>query len=259
MLEAVRDGRLSVPDALGQVAHMPFEDLGFAKLDGHRSVRKGFPEVVFCEGKTPQQVVDIIEGLARNHSHVLATRATPQLHAKVAERVAQAAWHEDARMITVGDDPPLRTSRKLVIATGGTSDIPVAREAAITARWIGVPVEAVFDVGVAGIHRLLHHLPLLRQASAVIAVAGMEGALPGVLAGLVECPVIGVPTSVGYGAHFGGVAPLLTMLNACATGVAVVNIDNGFGAGALGALIALGSGEPAPAAEKETPHENRTD
>jgi len=239
LLEEVRAGRASIDDALAQVHHLPFEDLGFARVDGHRAVRKGFPEVVFCQGKRTEQVVDIVERLARHHARVLATRASLEVYEAVRQRIPHARWHDDARLIAVGEDPAPRTKRSVVVATGGTADIPVAREAEITARWIGVPVVTLFDVGVAGIHRLLHHLDLLREASAIVAVAGMEGALPGVLAGLVDCPVIGVPTSVGYGAHFGGVAPLLTMLNSCATGVAVVNIDNGFGAGVMAAIIGL--------------------
>lgn len=242
LLESVRDGRLSVSDAVSQVTHMPFEDVGFAKLDGHRSMRKGFPEVVLCQGKTTPQVVEILDRLAKRHQRVLATRAGEDVFNAVAVRLPQARYFADARLIAIGDDPSPRTTRQVVVATGGTSDIPVAREALITAQWFGCPVEALFDVGVAGIHRLLHHMPLLTSAAVIVAVAGMEGALPSVLAGLVECPVIGVPTSVGYGAHFGGLAPLLAMLNSCATGVAVVNIDNGFGAGVMAALIALGSG-----------------
>jgi len=225
--------------------HMPYEDIGFAKLDGHRAIRKGFPEVVLCQGKSTRQVVEIVEKLAARHERVLATRASLEVYEAVLVRVPDARWDDDARLILVGGDPPLRTSCRVVVCTGGTSDIPVAREAMVTARWIGAPVEGLFDVGVAGIHRLFDHVPLLRGAACVVAVAGMEGALPSVLAGLVECPVIGVPTSVGYGAHFGGVAPLLGMLNSCATGVSVVNIDNGFGAGVIAALIALGAKEDA--------------
>jgi NCAIR mutase (PurE)-related protein len=220
---------------------MPYEDLGHTKLDGHRSLRKGFPEVVYCESKTTTQVVEIMQKLTQHHDRVLGTRARPEHYSAVQEHIPHARYDAEARTILIGPEGPLRTEGKILVATGGTSDIPVAREAMVAARWIGCPVEAMFDVGVSGVHRLLKHLDVLEGASAIIAVAGMEGALPTVVAGLVSCPVIAVPTSVGYGAHFGGLAPLLTMLNTCATGVAVVNIDNGFGAGIMAGLIALGS------------------
>ena len=240
----MRDGVVSVDEATAAVARLPYHDMGFAKLDGHRALRKGLPEVVFCQGKTTSQVVAIMEHLASQHERVLATRAEPGVFEAVAARVPRARYHEASRIISVGDDPPTRTARPIIVATGGTSDIPVAEEAVVTARWMGCRVIPLYDVGVAGLHRLLDHLDLLHGASAVIAVAGMEGALASIVAGLVPCPVIAVPTSVGYGAHFQGLAPLLAMLNSCATGVAVVNIDNGFGAGVMAGLIALGASRP---------------
>lgn len=228
------------------MSRLPYEDLGYAKLDAHRALRKGMPEVVFCPGKTPAQVVAILQHLSDRHDRVLATRAEPSVFEAVVARIPHAHYHEAARIIAVGDDPPPRTDRRIVVATGGTGDIPVAEEAVVTARWMGCPVVPLYDVGVAGLHRLLEHLPLLHDAAVVVAVAGMEGALASIVAGLVPCPVVAVPTSIGYGANFHGLAPLLAMLNSCATGVAVVNIDNGFGAGVMAGLIALGSGPRAP-------------
>lgn len=225
---------------------MPYDDLGYARLDTHRSLRKGFPEVVLCEWKTPQQVAEILARMARHHGRVLATRASAEMYAHVRAAVPAARYEEAARIITLGEPPPLVGTRPVVVATGGTSDVPVAEEAAVTARWMGCPVERLYDVGVAGLHRTLLHLDLLRKARVVIAVAGMEGALPSVLAGLLSCPIVAVPTNIGYGAHFEGLAPLLTMLNSCATGIAVVNIDNGFGAGTFAAMIVNGDERTGP-------------
>ena len=238
LLEAVRDGRIAPDDAAQRLRHMPFEDLGFAKLDHHRALRCGFPEVVFCEGKTPQQVVSIVGRLAEQGQDVLATRAAPQVYEAVRAAHPQAVYHEAARAIVLAQEGEHRPLAGVVaIVSAGTSDQPVAEEARVTAELFGCRVETFYDVGVAGIHRLLAHAQTLAEASVVIVVAGMEGALASVVGGLVSVPVIGVPTSVGYGASFGGLAPLLAMLNSCAAGVGVVNIDNGFGAGCLAAMI----------------------
>jgi hypothetical protein len=236
LLEAVRAGTLGVDDALHQLRDLPYESLGFARVDHHRALRKGFPEVVLGQGKTPDQLATLVERLAAR-GRVLATRISPEQYAVVQARVPHAVYHAEARLLTVGDFPEAAERPYGVVLSAGTADIPVAQEASLTARFMGVRVETLFDVGVAGVHRVLAHRALLMEAGAVVVVAGMEGALPSLIGGLVPCPVIGVPTSVGYGAHFGGLAPLLTMLNTCAPGVCVVNIDNGFGAGYLMALI----------------------
>ena len=236
MLEAIRDGYLPVDEALERLRHLPYEDLGFASLDHHRALRKGFPEVVLGEGKTPEQVAAIAERLAANSDRLLVTRASIDMYRAVKERVPDAAYHATARTITLDrSNDPRRPG--VAVCCAGTSDVPVAEEAAVTAELMGSAVDRMFDVGVAGLHRLLDKLERLRAAKALVVVAGMEGALPSVVAGLVSAPVIAVPTSIGYGASFRGLAPLLAMLNACAAGVAVVNIDNGFGAGYLAAVI----------------------
>ena len=236
LLEAVQRGAVSVEDALRQLRDLPYESLEFARIDHHRALRKGFPEVVLGHGKTPERLAILVERLATK-GRVLATRVSPDQYAAVQARVPNAVYHAEARLLTVGEFPEATERPYGVVVSAGTADIPVAQEAALTARFMGARVETLFDVGVAGIHRLLDHRSLLMEAGAIVVVAGMEGALPSVIGGLVSCPVIGVPTSVGYGAHFGGLAPLLTMLNTCAPGVCVVNIDNGFGAGYLMALI----------------------
>lgn len=243
LLRAVREGTLSVEDALQQLRTLPYENLEFARIDTHRALRTGFPEVVFCQGKTTEQVLAILERLSNRHRKVLATRATPELVAVVKERFPQARYHETARILVLGEgeaESSVPQDRYVLVVAGGTSDLPVAEEAAVTASEMGSRVERLYDVGVAGLHRLLSQSEMLFGAYVVVVVAGMEGALPSVVGGLVSRPVIAVPTSVGYGAHFGGLAPLLTMLNSCAPGVAVVNIDNGFGAGYLAHLINRG-------------------
>lgn len=216
---------------------LPYEDIEFAKIDHHRGLRQGFPEVVFAQGKTPEQVATIVERLAACCDRVLVTRADGVCFRAVSERVPTAVYHELAKAIVVREAEPVSGRPGVVVVSGGTADCPVAEEAAITAEMMGSSVQRMFDVGVAGIHRLLDHLPQLQEARVVVAVAGMEGALPSVVSGLVSVPVIAVPTSVGYGASFGGLAALLAMLNSCASGVSVVNIDNGFGAGYLAGLI----------------------
>ncbi len=233
LLEGVRTGHLDVAQALDQLRTLPYADLGYARLDTHRALRQGLPEVVFCQGKTAAQVAGILERLWQSHDRVLGTRASAEQAAFVQERLPAARYDPTSRLITLARTalpPPAETVPYVMVVTGGTADMPVAEEAAQTLEFLGRRVVRAYDVGVAGIHRLLSRAGQLADAAVVISVAGMEGALTSVVAGLVSCPVIGVPTSVGYGAHFGGVAPLLTMLNSCALGVAVVNIDNGFGA-----------------------------
>jgi len=233
----VKSGEVSLEDALAQLAHLPYEELGFAKIDHHRALRTGFPEVVFGPGKTAEQIAAITERLASASDRVLVTKVAPECFDAVRERLPEAEYHPIARAITIDRLRGAPSRPGIMVICGGTSDIPIAEEAAITAELMGNAVERSYDVGVAGVHRLLDHLPRLRQARVVVAVAGMEGALPSVVSGLISVPVIAVPTSVGYGASFGGLAPLLAMLNSCAAGVSVVNIDNGFGAGYLAALI----------------------
>jgi len=236
LLEDLRNGRTTVEEVLGRIQRLPFEDLGFAKVDHHRAVRCGVPEVIFCEGKTQRQIQQIARRIVAAGCDLLATRARPEHFEAIQQVCPQARYHETARCVVFQREQPPGEGLVLVV-TAGTSDLPVAEEAAVTAQALGSRTEIVSDVGVAGIHRLLRHVARLREANVLVVVAGMEGALASVVAGLVSRPVIGVPTSVGYGASFGGFAPLLTMLNSCAAGVAVVNIDNGFGAGYIASLI----------------------
>lgn len=236
-LEAVAAGNLSVDEALLDLKKAPFEDLGYAKVDLHRGVRQGAAEVIYGAGKTAEQITGIASAMLKNHiSTVLITRMDAEKAAKVAETLP-LDYHPDARIGILGPIPEPTGLGSIVVATGGTSDIPVAEEAALTAEVHGNRVVRLYDVGVAGIHRLLSHTDEIMNASVIVAVAGMEGALASVLGGLADCPVIAVPTSVGYGAAFGGVAALLSMLNSCASGVSVVNIDNGFGAGYLAGMM----------------------
>lgn len=236
LLEAVRDGSVPVTQAMEQLKTLPYDNLGFARVDHHRALRQGFPEVIFCAGKTPEQAAEIARNLADAGQNVLATRADETHFAAIRERLPDAVYNKAARIVSYMQTAP-RPLGTIAVCTGGTADIPVAEEAAVTAEVFGCKVDRLYDVGVAGIHRLLDRLDILRNAQAVVAVAGMEGALAGVVGGLVDRPVIAVPTSVGYGANFGGLSALLTMLNTCAAGVGVVNIDNGFGAGYLAAQI----------------------
>ena len=238
LLNAVARGDVAPDEAAERLRHMPFEDLGFAKLDHHRALRCGFPEVVFCQGKTTEQVLAIVGRLAERGATVLATRAGPDLYEAVRAAHPKAVYHEPARAIVLAQEGEgVRLPGRVAVVSAGTSDQPVAEEARVTAELMGCRVETFYDVGVAGIHRLLAHSKALAEASVVVVVAGMEGALASVVGGLVDVPVIAVPTSVGYGACFQGLAPLLAMLNSCAAGVGVVNIDNGFGAGCLAAMI----------------------
>ena len=231
LLEAVASGALRPEQAMARLRDLPVDDLGFARVDLHRSLRHGVPEAVFCEGKTPAQVVAIARRLAAGHDNVLATRADAAAVAALEASGLPVRVHAEARLVVINPRPQEGVGL-IVVVSAGTSDMPVAEEAAVTAETMGNRVERVFDCGVAGLHRLVPHLDLLNEANAIVAVAGMEGALPTVLGGLVDRPVIAVPTSVGYGASFGGVAALLAMLNSCAPGVSVVNIDNGYGAAA---------------------------
>ena len=222
---------------MAQLRQLPYEDLDFARVDHHRALRTGFPEVVFGLGKSPEQVASIAESVLRQSDRLLVTRAEPEAYARVLEVAPDATHDELARAIVVDRRSERQLAPGVVVVCAGTSDLPVAREAAITAELMDCEVQQISDVGVAGLHRLLEHLPTLQKARVVVAVAGMEGALPSVVGGLVRAPLIAVPTSIGYGANFGGLAALLAMLNSCASGVGVVNIDNGFGAGYLAAMI----------------------
>jgi len=238
ILEELSRGRTSVDQALEQLKLYPYESVeSFANLDHHRALRTGFPEVIYAEGKTPEQVTEIFLRLAEHSPQVLATRVSPEMYRQLQPSLPEAVYHPDGRVLAYDRQPDRPRRDGIVVVTAGTADIPVAEEAAITAELMGNRVCRIFDVGVAGLHRLLDRLPTLQQGRVIVVVAGMEGALPSVIGGLVAAPVIAVPTSVGYGASFGGVAALLGMLNSCASGVAVVNIDNGFGAGTLAAKI----------------------
>ena len=238
-MEQVKTGQVEIDQAMEKLRHLPFEDLGFARVDHHRQIRRGFPEVIYCPGKTTEQIITIFGSLAERGNNVLATRATPETFKALSEtgKFPKARYDELARTITL-EQKGLPTSKSVLpILTAGTADLPVAMEAKITAEIMGQRTELICDVGVAGLHRLLGHLPKLQEANIVVVVAGMEGALASVLGGLVRCPVIAVPTSVGYGASFHGLSALLTMLNSCASGVTVVNIDNGFSAAVTATLI----------------------
>jgi NCAIR mutase (PurE)-related protein len=233
LLEAVRVGRASVAQGVERLRHLPYEDLGFAKIDHHRGLRQGFAEVIYAKGKTPAQVVAILRGMLRPRAtnNILITRGDPKLFRAVRRLRRDAKFHALSGAITIRRNRKVNGQGTILILAAGTSDIPVAEEAAVTAEIMGNRVESVYDVGVAGLHRLLRHREQIAAARVIVCVAGMEGALPSVVAGLAAAPVIAVPTSVGYGASFGGLTALLAMLNSCASNVCVVNIDNGFGAG----------------------------
>lgn len=249
LLRDVRAKKISIEKGLQQLRTLPYQNLGFARVDTHRALRKGFPETIFCEGKSTEEIVKIIDNLVGEKADVLATRASRDVFQAVKECYPQALYFEKARAIIVKKKErtkrgkgkqvraPLRDAGTVLVVTAGTSDIPVAEEAAVTAEFTGSEVKKLYDVGVAGIHRLFDRSEELLKAKVIIVVAGMEGALASVVGGMVGCPVIAVPTSIGYGASFQGIAPLLTMLNSCAPGVAVVNIDNGYGAGYMASLI----------------------
>lgn len=240
LLEQVKAGDASVAEALEQLVHLPFESVGdehFAHVDHHRHLRCHMPEAIYCPGKTIEQIVAIFAKLAQHGGNVLATRADEKIYHAIARQHPQAAYEAPARAVLLRQEPYEPQEGYIVVISAGTADIPVAEEARVTAELLNQQVKTVYDVGVAGIHRLLAHRHLLSRANVAVVVAGMEGALASVVGGLVQIPVIGVPTSVGYGTNLAGIAPLLTMLNSCAAGVSVVNIDNGFAAGAIAAMI----------------------
>lgn len=239
LLEDVRRGKLAVDGAVARLRHMPYENLGFARIDHHRSLRQGYPEVVFGRGKTPRQVTEITRGMlrAKGRHNILITRASKATFASVKRVARTAEFHELSGAIAIRRDRTIRNKGLILVVTAGTSDIPVAEEAVVTAECMGNRVEAIYDVGVAGLHRLLEHREKLAEARVIVCVAGMEGALPSVVGGLVAAPVIAVPTSTGYGSSFGGLTALLAMLNSCASNISVVNIDNGFGAGCVASVI----------------------
>lgn len=242
LLNNVREGSIEVEEALEALRKLPYEDLDFVKIDNHRKLRKGQGEVIYCAGKTPEQTVMIFERMLQYNSNVLGTRADKDTFKRISEKIPDAVYHEKARAVTIIRSEVEKPSGRILVVTGGTSDIPVAEEAAVTAEFFGNIVDRLYDVGVAGIHRLLMNTDKLMGANVIIAVAGMEGALASVVAGISSCPVIAVPTSVGYGANFGGLSALLTMLNSCSSGIGVVNIDNGFGAGYLASMINRANG-----------------
>jgi len=237
LLQAVKFGKCTVTEAMDRLRHLPFEQMEFASVDHHRGIRCGFPEVIYCPGKSPQQVTDIFRRLAAVGNNVLATRAEETVYQSVADKVPDVEYHTTARAITLRQKRITKPIGHVAVVAAGTSDLPVAEESRVTAEILDQHVTTHYDVGVAGLHRLLAQSPLLQKANAIVVVAGMEGALASVVGGLVAVPVIGVPTSVGYGASFGGVAALLTMLNSCASNVSVVNIDNGFSGGYIASLI----------------------
>ncbi len=238
LLHAVKTGETTVDDAVERLRHFPFQDLGCAHVDHHRELRQGMPEVIFGEGKSAEQIIRIMTVMADSGSSILVTRLASDKAGQVGAVFPAASYHDDARCLTLEQRPAGQGGKgTIIVVSAGTSDIPVAAEALVTARFLGNDTQSIYDVGVAGIHRLLAHHEMLCSASVIIVVAGMEGALPSVVGGLVDKPVIAVPTSVGYGASFGGIAALLGMLNSCAAGVTVVNIDNGFGAACAASLI----------------------
>ncbi len=237
LLEDVKNGSVDVEHAYKEIKDLPYEDLGFAKVDHHRAIRNGYPEVIYCEGKTINQIVEIVERLMEKNNNILATRASREVYDAISEITCEAEYHRDARIVVVKRKKILVSEKEIAVITAGTSDIPVAEEAAITAEVLGNKIIRIYDVGVAGIHRLLSKMDVISRANVIIVVAGMEGALASVVGGLVDKPVVAVPTSIGYGANFGGLSALLTMLNSCASGIGVVNIDNGFGAGYLASNI----------------------
>jgi NCAIR mutase (PurE)-related protein len=237
MLEGIRDGHITIDAGIEYMKDIPFKDLGFAMLDSHRELRIGYPETVYCAGKTVEQVTQIIRHMLDHQTNILATRATREMYEAVRSICDAAHYNALARAITIIRDENPKTDTGIAIIAAGTSDLPVVEEAAVTADILGNRVDKIVDVGVAGIHRLFDKLDVIRKARVVIVVAGMEGALPSVVGGLVNKPIIAVPTSVGYGASFGGITALLAMLNSCASGVCVVNIDNGYGAACVASLI----------------------
>ena len=237
ILELIKNDNISIEDGVEKLAELPFTDLGYAKIDNHRALRVGYPEIIYCAGKTIDQVVGIVKNMNSGNSNILGTRASREMYEEVLKICPEAKYNELAKTITVEKEVIKKTESYIAIVTAGTSDIPVAEEAAITAEIFGNEVKRIYDVGVAGIHRLFNRIDIIRGAKVVVVIAGMEGALASVVGGLIDKPVIAVPTSIGYGANFNGLSALLTMLNSCASGVSVVNIDNGFGAGYNASMI----------------------
>jgi NCAIR mutase (PurE)-related protein len=241
LLEDLRGGEISVDNALQKLKHLPFEDIGIACIDHHRGLRRGLSEVIFGEGKEAEDIMAIMDRMIEQDENILITRIASDKADKIKKKYPEILYHQRARVLTLMPKPVKNSGRgTILVISAGTSDIPVAEEAAITARFMGNDVETIYDVGVSGLHRVLAHKEILERAAVIIAVAGMEGALPSVVAGLVNSPVIAVPTSVGYGSSFGGITALLGMLNSCSSGVTVVNIDNGFGAGYAASIINRG-------------------
>lgn len=240
LINRISSHEISEEDALSVLKTLPYDDIDFARIDHHRVMRTGQPEVIYSEGKTYLQVKEIALRLSEHNRVIMATRGSEELFEFLKKDFRAISYNAHSRIIVIGEIPEPLTAKRVLVLTGGTTDIPVAEEAAITAEVMGSPVDRLFDVGIAGVHRILSEIELLRNANVIIAVAGMEGALPSLVAGLVSRPVIAVPTSVGYGANFGGLSALLTMINSCAPGVSAVNIDNGFGAGFLAAIINRG-------------------
>ena len=238
IMENVKNGKVSVDDAIRKLKFLPFEDLGFVKIDHHRALRKGFPEVVYCQNKTKKQVVGIINKLEKNNSVILATRATEEMYKEVKKHIKSSNYNKISKTIIINKNKKKQLKKgKILIVSAGTSDIPIAEESAVVAESMGNKVERLYDVGVAGLHRLLNNKEKIEDANVLVVVAGMDGVLPSVVSGIFGKPIIAVPTSVGYGASFKGIAPLLTMMNSCSPGVVVVNIDNGFGAGYFASMI----------------------
>ena len=240
LFKDVKNGRIEIEEAVEILKSLPYKDIGFAKIDTHRSLRKGFPEVVFSEGKSAETVAQIVKELAKTHPEVsvLATRADEEIYKEIKKQgLEKVVYHREAKIVVVGKKRKPRNEKKILVICAGTSDIPVAEEAAVTAEVMGNRVERLYDVGAAGVHRLFSNIEKLASSNVLIVVAGMDGVLPSIVGGLVDKPVIAVPTSVGYGSNFQGLAPLLTMLNSCAPGVVVVNIDNGFGAGYFASIV----------------------
>jgi len=236
ILQQFKSGQMEIKEVLDKLKHFPYDDLGFAKIDSHRQLRKGFPEVIFCQGKTVEQIIKIAKRIKETGGKIVATRATPEVYREIKKIIPELTYFKEARIVAVEEKKKV-SSKYILVVSGGTADIPVAEEAAVIAELMGNRVERLYDVGVAGLHRLLTNSKKLLAANVLIVVAGMEGALPSVVGGLTDKPIIAVPTSVGYGANFQGFSALLTMLNSCAPGLAVVNIDNGFGAGYMASLI----------------------
>jgi NCAIR mutase (PurE)-related protein len=237
ILQSVKEGKKDVDTAMNELKNLPYADLGYAKVDHHRELRRGYPEVIFCAGKTPQQVKGIVENMLPNGNNILGTRANKETYEAVKKICKSVIYNEAGKTITIVQKKQKLTQTYIAIITAGTSDIPVAEEAAVTTEFFGNRTERLFDVGIAGIHRLYDKIDLIRGARVLIVIAGMEGALPSVVGGLVDKPVIAVPTSIGYGAAFSGIAALLGMLTSCTSGIGVVNIDNGFGAAYLASII----------------------